>query len=163
MPVLGGSRPYSDAPENATHSSRSHIRRYCHHGYALFGRSIWVLKDFAQPIRTNRIGVHRRRFGPSSVTVRSQTTSLDPARHRKLATDTGSNATLLEAPADFEGIEVHYSPVMAIASECVRRGFEEYRIAANSLLGMPIAPGSGHNGVTSSKLRNIGVCGHGLT
>jgi hypothetical protein len=57
---------------------------------------------------------------------------------------------------------MNYHPVMVIASECVRRGFEEYGIAANSLPGMPIAPCSGHNGVTSSKLRNLGVCGHGL-
>ena len=39
--------------------------------------------------------------------------------------------------------------MLSIASECVRRGFDKYRVAANSLPGMPIAPRSGHNGVTS--------------
>jgi hypothetical protein len=44
---------------------------------------------------------------------------------------------------------------MSIASECVRRGFEENRIAANSLPDMPIAPGYGHNGVTNRSISHL--------
>jgi hypothetical protein len=47
---------------------------------------------------------------------------------------------------------MNYALVFSIASECVRRGFEEYRIAANSLPDVPIAPCSGHNGVTSDEM-----------
>lgn len=38
--------------------------------------------------------------------------------------------------------------MLSIASECARRGFDRYCIAASSLPDVPIAPGSGHNGVT---------------
>jgi hypothetical protein len=44
---------------------------------------------------------------------------------------------------------VNCAPMLSIDSKCVRRGFEEYRIAANYLPGIPAAPGFGHNGVTN--------------
>ena len=49
----------------------------------------------------------------------------------------------------YEGIEAECFPVLSITSECVGRGFDKYRIAADSLPDLPIAPRSGHNGVTS--------------
>ena len=38
--------------------------------------------------------------------------------------------------------------MLSITSECVGRGFDKYRVAANSLPDLPIAPRSGHHGVT---------------
>ena len=59
------------------------------------------------------------------------------------------------SPADFEGIEMNCAPMLPITSERVRRGFNEYVTAVNCPPHTPIAPGSGHTGVTKRVALNV--------